>query len=71
MGLNDTQIKKLKPSDRVFRVGDGDGLSLEVRPSGGKIWRFNFTKPDGKRSTLSLGKYPAVSLRGARDRAAE
>ena len=37
MALNDTYIKALKPEPRRYDVTDGDGLLLEVHPSGRKV----------------------------------
>jgi integrase len=46
------------------------GLALRVAPSGRKVWTFLYTSPrDGKRSRLTLGTYPAVSLAAARGEA--
>jgi integrase len=64
--LTNTKIKKLKSSDKVYRVLDTDGLFLEVRLSGSLWWRYRFVKADGKRSMISLGEYPAVSIEAAR-----
>jgi len=69
--LTDRKIKAARPETKPYRLNDGDGLSLEVAPSGGKRWRLRFTRPSGKRAQMSLGLYPAVSLRQARDRAFE
>ncbi len=46
---------------------DGGGLYLEVAPSGGKWWRFKY-RFGGKEKRLSLGVYPDVSLKDARER---
>jgi hypothetical protein len=46
---------------------DGGGLYLEVRPAGGKWWRFKY-RFGGKEKLLALGTYPDVSLKQARDR---
>jgi hypothetical protein len=40
---------------------------MEVSPKGGKWWRFKY-RFDGKEKRLSLGTYPDVSLKLARDR---
>ena len=42
--LNDTQIKKAKATDdnKEITLYDGDGLMLRVKPSGKKIWYFNY-----------------------------
>jgi integrase len=66
MALTDTAIKKEhKPRDKVYRVADGKGLCLEVRPNGAKLWRYRY-RLDGKASMFSLGPYPEVSLEDAR-----
>ncbi|MDE1715611.1 tyrosine-type recombinase/integrase, partial [Chromobacterium amazonense] len=48
----------------------GESLYLEVSPSGGKLWRFRF-RFQGKAGILALGKYPAVGLSDARQKAHE
>ncbi|HFB64600.1 MAG TPA: DUF4102 domain-containing protein [Aeromonadales bacterium] len=65
MGLTSTGIKALKPKDKKYRVTDGQGLMLEISPSGKKRWLYRFTQ-NGKRKTLTIGHYPAVSLSEAR-----
>ncbi len=67
MALTDTAIKSAKPTDKPVKMTDGDGLYLLLNPNGGKWWRFDY-RFDGKRKTLSMGVYPDVSLRDARDR---
>ncbi|ARG16090.1 TPA: DUF4102 domain-containing protein [Acinetobacter nosocomialis] len=63
--LNDLKIKRLKPTEKVFRVADHSGLCLEVRPSGGKYWRFRYRYLT-KANMLTIGQYPEVSLAEAR-----
>lgn len=63
--LTDTQIRGLKPATRPFKVADTDGLFLLVQPSGALLWRFRF-KVFGVERKLSLGTYPEVSLKDAR-----
>ena len=65
MKLNDRQIKDAKPAEKPFKLNDGKGLYLYINTSGGKLWRFDFSY-NGKRKTLSIGKYPTVSLVEAR-----
>ena len=67
MALTELAIKNLKSKDKAYRVTDNGGLSLEVSPAGGKLWRWRYTY-QGKEQTLALGKYPAVSLSDARKR---
>lgn len=63
--LTDTQIRSLKPREKTYRIADHNGLCIEVRPSGSKLWRYRY-RFDGKASMLSLGEYPNVSLSEAR-----
>lgn len=67
MALNDTQIRKACSGAKPIRMFDGGGLYLEVRPAGGKWWRFKF-RFGGKEKLLALGTYPEVTLKGARDK---
>lgn len=64
--LTKTKIQKLRPSDRVYRVSDGDRLYIEVKPNGRKLWRYRYQKADGKMSMVSLGEFPQTSLEAAR-----
>lgn len=63
--LTNLQIDRLKPSNKITRYTDRDGLTLEVRPSGNKrfIFRFQWGK---KPQTIALGRYPSLSLADAR-----
>jgi integrase len=48
------------------------GLALRVSNGGHKAWSFIFTaRHDGKRTRMTLGSYPALSLAAARTRAAQ
>jgi integrase len=47
---------------------DSPGLVLRVSPSGAKSWSFTY-RANGKQRRLSLGAYPGVSLKLARERA--
>ena len=66
MYLKDTHIKNAKPDVKPYKKADGEGLHLEVRPNGSKLWRLRY-RLHGKESVYSLGKYPAVSLNRARE----
>lgn len=68
--LTDTQVRATKPGERPRRLADRDGLYLQVEPSGGRYWRFNY-RVNGKQKTLALGVYPDVSLGKARQRLRE
>lgn len=64
--LTDTKIKHAKSKDKEYNLSAGQGLQLRVKPNGSKLWLFNYTKPyTGKRTNLSIGLYPSVSLRAA------
>ena len=63
--LTDTKIKSLKPREKAYRIADHNGLCIEVRPSGTKLWRYRY-RFNGKASMLSLGEYPLVGLADAR-----
>jgi len=67
MPLTDTAIRNAKPGEKPIRLFDGGGLYLEVSPTSGKWWRLKY-RFDGKEKRLSLGVYPDVSLKDARDR---
>lgn len=67
MPLSDTTIRNAKPGTKQVKLYDERGLFLIVTPAGGKWWRFRF-KFDGKEKLLSLGTYPDVSLKDARER---
>jgi integrase len=67
--LTDTSIRSAKPSPKAVRLFDGDGLYLEIAPSGGKLWRVKY-RFDRKEKRLALGAYPEIGLRDAREKCA-
>ncbi len=67
MALTDTAIRNAKPGTKPAKLFDGRGLFLIVTPGGGKWWRFRY-KFDGREKLLSLGVYPDVALKDARER---
>lgn len=70
MPLTDIQVRNAKPSDKLYRLKDERGLFLEVPAKGSKRWRLRFSF-QGKPGLLSLGTYPEISLRDARDKREE
>lgn len=68
--LNDLKIKKLKPTDKVYRVADHSGLCLEIRPAGSKFWRYRY-RFHGTAKMLTIGQYPEISLAYARAKTME
>jgi integrase len=67
MPLSNTTILNVKPADKPYALTDERGLSIQIQPNAGKWWRFRY-RFDGKAKMLSLGIYPDVSLKDARDR---
>ena len=67
MALTDTALKALKPRDKPYTVTDERGLYVEVFPTGGIVWRCRY-RMSGRREKLTLGKYPALTLKNARIR---
>jgi len=65
--LTNTQVKQAKPKDKIYKLSDGDGLQLRIMPNGSKQWLLDYFKPfTKKRTSLSLGSYPEVSILEAR-----
>lgn len=69
--LTDPKCEAAKPRDKDYKLFDGQGLFLLVKPSGVKTWRFKFTRPDGREGLATFGNYPALGLKAARDRRTE
>ena len=67
MPITQAQIVNAKPRTKPYRLFDGRGLYVEIAPSGGRWWRFKY-RFNGREKRLSLGVYPEVSLKAARDR---
>ena len=68
--LDVKSIEALKPREAPYRVSDGGGLLIEVRPTGARAWLCRLTV-NGKRRDMGLGGYPLVSLAAARAAATE
>mgnify|MGYP001081156035 CR=1 FL=1 len=66
MPTTDTAIKNAKPKDKPYKMSDSGGLYLLVKPSGYKTWKYDF-RLDGTRGSYTIGKYPDISLKLARD----
>ncbi len=67
MALTDSAVRAAKPHAKACKLFDGGGLYLELSPAGGKWgrWKYRF---GGKEKRLSLGVYPGVTLKSARER---
>jgi integrase len=69
--LSDSACRSAKPTDRAYKLFDGDGLYLLVQPNGRKGWRLRYIKPDGREGLTSFGSYPVVGLADARNKRLE
>jgi len=67
MSLSHTAVANAKPKDKVFKLFDGGGLHLLIKPSGYKAWKYDY-RIDTARGTYTIGQYPDVSLKLARER---
>ena len=67
MPLTDLEIKKAKPREKRYTLCSGNGLNLEIRPSGSKAWYLRY-RENGRERTLVLGRYPAISLSDAKNK---
>ena len=64
MKLNARQIDTAKPKEKAYKLADGGGLYLLVKPGGGEYWRLKY-RVAGKEKLLALGVYPEVTLADA------
>lgn len=63
--LTDTKLRALKPQTSPYRVADANGLCIEIRPTGSKVWRYRY-RYLGKASIVTLDEYPSMGLQAAR-----
>ncbi len=68
--LTDIAIRNYKAKAKPYKVADGKGLFLQVKPDGSKYWLFRY-RFEGRENTLSFGRYPEISLTNARSKVAE
>lgn len=65
--FTDTMIRKLKPAEKKYIRGEGNGFSVRVMPTGTKSWVYAYNI-DGRRREMPLGSYPEITLETARTR---
>lgn len=65
MPLTSVNISQAKPRDKEYKLSDGGGLYLLIRPNGAKLWKHK-VRIHGREQKLSYGAYPLVSLKEAR-----
>lgn len=70
--LSDAKVRNAKGTGEAYKLSDGEQLYLHVSPVGGRAWRMNYqfgrnAKGKPVQKTLTIGRYPAISLKDARD----
>lgn len=65
--LSDAAVKTAPIKDKNYRLPDGNGLQLLIKPNGSKIWEIRFTF-NGKQRQSTAGNYPQIKLKDARVR---
>lgn len=58
-------MKAIRVAEKAQKFSDEKGLYLYVTPSGLKSWRYDY-RVEGKRVTVTFGRYPEVTLAAAR-----
>jgi hypothetical protein len=66
MGLTIKEIENAKPRDKKYKLTDGGGLCLIVKPSGAKLWLWRY-RLAGIEKNMSFGEHPVVGLKDARE----
>src|SRR5215467_5175525 len=65
--LTDAALKHMKQKDKSYKVTDRDGMYVLVKPSGTLTFRLDY-RINGRRETVTLGKYGPAGLSLARAR---
>lgn len=65
MSLNDTICRNAKSKHKEYKLTDGEGMYLLIKPNGTKCWRLKY-RFAGKERKLAIGTYPEISLSNAR-----
>jgi integrase len=66
MPLTDMQCRVAKPKNKLFKLFDGEGLYLQIMPSGSKYWRLKYRYQKSSK-VIALGVYPNITLLKARE----
>ncbi len=67
MPLTTKEISSTKATDKPIALYDGGGLLIIINPNNSRWWRLRY-RFNGKQKTLSLGVYPEVGLKEAREK---
>jgi integrase len=65
--LTDAGLKSLKPKEKLYKIVDRDGMYVVVQPSGTVVFRYDY-RLNGRRETLTIGRYGPAALSLARAR---
>lgn len=66
--LTAKKVENALPRDKEYKLHDGSGLFLRVRPSGAKSWIYSFGLPPDRRLVrMTLGSVDDLSLKAARN----
>ena len=65
MKLTDLILQNTERREKVYKLYDGLGLSIEVPPRGNLRWRYKY-RFGGKEKKLSVGVYPETAIEVAR-----
>lgn len=63
--LTDVAIKALKSKDKLYKIADRDGMCFVVQSAGSVVFRYDY-RMNGRRETLTLGRYGPADLSLAR-----
>lgn len=72
MAISDTKLRSMygKPYSGTPEITDSDGLGIRVTPKGVINFQYRY-RWQGKQHRIGIGKYPAISLRDARNKVAD
>jgi integrase len=68
--LTATKVQSAKPKEKNYKLSDGRGLFLLIKPTGSKLWRLKY-RFNGKEKEFAIGAYPTITLSKARKRREE
>lgn len=67
--MPEKEPRRYPDKSKPFKMIDGRGMFLWVKPDGSKLWRWRYYRPvSGAENMLGLGAFPEVSLKRARER---
>lgn len=66
--LSESKCSASKPKEKDYCLFDGHGLILYIRSTGSKVWRYKYKRYNGKVGNMTLGPFPALSLKNAREK---